>query len=831
MLKALKLTKEQLSLSAYLKLSSFICCIFMAVISYGQLSFQVIDEQGLPMIGVEAYSTDYALAAVSDNKGKITLSILPDADDDTRITIKYLGYQKLVVTVSELADLDDTIVLAPDSNLLEEIVLIGRNEIAKEALPYHIESIARAEIASTNPQTSADALAQHGQLYVQKSQMGGGSPVIRGFEANKVLLVLDGIRMNNAIYRNGHLQNAITVDPAMLERVDVIFGPNSLTYGSDALGGVVHFKTRDPDLQYLKTEELYTEGNYSLRYSSANQEKTGHLDFNLGGQRVASLTSLSFSDFSDLRMGARRTEQFPDFGLRTHYVSRVNSEDIELINPDPNVQIGTGYHQIDFAQKLLYQPDDNFQLIANLQYSTSSDIPRYDQLIDRSDGKLTFAEWNYGPQKRTMASVKFKFLQETSFYDKAIFIAAMQEVEEDRISRRFGRDDRSHQNEEVTVQSFTADFNKSLSTRHHIYYGANFQHDFVRSKAFDENIITGKVLQDVLTRYPSGGSEMTMYGLYLQYHLSTAKDQGHLNTGLRYSGTRLAFSYSEDDPIKWPDRFIDGLNSNNASLIWSIGWTQHYPQGWKWRALASTAFRSPNIDDIAKIRVKGEEVTFPNPELGPERSLNFEYSMGKDFRSSGRKLGSISMTGFYTKLNNAIIRAPFQDNDGSSVFTSGGDSYNILANVNAKSAIIHGFSFTGEANLWSRLEINGSLNITKGKVLSDQTDGEPLAHIPPIYGQLGFKYDMPKVGLRADYRFNCSKPIEEYGGSADNPEFATPIGALAWQTFNLYGEYKLMRAITFSLGVENILDQHYRQFASGVNAAGRNIIISVRGQF
>jgi len=805
--------------------------MMIATTGVGQLSFQVIDENGQSMIGVEAYNDDYSLAAVSNEEGIITLPLLPNTNDDTIITINYLGYQKLVVTLSELNGLGRVLTLDPDSNLLEEIVLIGRNEISREALPYHIESIAQEEISSTNPQTSADALAQHGQLYVQKSQMGGGSPVVRGFEANKILLVLDGIRMNNAIYRNGHLHNAITVDPAMLDRIDVIFGPNSLTYGSDALGGVVHFKTRDPELQYLKNEKRHTEGNYSLRYSSANQEKTGHLNFNIGGQQVASLTSISFSDFGDLRMGANRTDRYPAFGLRTKYVSRINNEDVEVMNPNPNVQVGTGYHQLDIGQKFLYQPDDHFQLIANIQYSTSSDVPRYDQLIDGSEEELTFAEWNYGPQTRILASVKFKFLEETSFYDKAIFIAAMQDISEDRINRRFGQDNRSHQNEDVTVQSFTADFNKAFSDKHQMLYGANFQHDFVSSSALEENIVTGEINEDVLTRYPSAGSDMTLYGMYLQYHMSTANQLGHLNTGLRYSGTQLSFVYDEADPIEWPEEFTEGINSNNASLIWSIGWTQSYKQGWKWRALASTAFRSPNIDDIAKIRVKRDEVTFPNVDLSPERSLNFEYSIGKDFKSAKQKIGSFSTTGYYTRLNNAIVRIPFQDTNGSSQFVSGVDTFNIFANANATKARIYGISILADVVINQSLELSGSINLTKGELINGQADNAPLAHIPPLYGQLDIKYDLNDIGLRAAYRFNGSKPIGEYGDSTDNPEFATSEGALAWQTFNLYGEYELFKGITLSVGIENILDQHYRQFASGVSAPGRNAIISVRGSF
>ena len=74
---------------------------------------------------------------------------------------------------------------------------------------------------------TADILTQSGHVFVQKSQSGGGSPVIRGFEASRVLLMVDGVRLNNAIFRAGHLQNIITVDNMILDRVEVIYGPSS----------------------------------------------------------------------------------------------------------------------------------------------------------------------------------------------------------------------------------------------------------------------------------------------------------------------------------------------------------------------------------------------------------------------------------------------------------------------------------------------------------------------------------------------------------------------------------------------------------------------------
>ena len=114
------------------------------------------------------------------------------------------------------------------------------------------------------PQTSADLLYYGGEIRIQKSQGAGGSPVIRGFEANRVLLVIDGVRMNNAIYRSGHLQNAITIDPYALERTEIIFGPSSVGYGSDALGGVVHFYTKKPKINNEKIWTLNGVSSYNL---------------------------------------------------------------------------------------------------------------------------------------------------------------------------------------------------------------------------------------------------------------------------------------------------------------------------------------------------------------------------------------------------------------------------------------------------------------------------------------------------------------------------------------------------------------------------------------
>ena len=175
------------------------------------------------------------------------------------------------------------------SILLDETV-IGANKFEenKKNVVQKIQLLKKKDIEWIMPQNSGLLLEQTGNVFVQKSQMGGSSPVIRGFEANRIQLVIDGVRMNNAVYRAGHLQNVITIDNNMIESVEILYGPASTLYGSDALGGVVVFNSLKPKLAGDK--KINTLGNAMVRYSSANNEMTGHFDFNVGGKKFASLT-------------------------------------------------------------------------------------------------------------------------------------------------------------------------------------------------------------------------------------------------------------------------------------------------------------------------------------------------------------------------------------------------------------------------------------------------------------------------------------------------------------------------------------------------------------
>ena len=221
----------------------------------------------------------------TDLKGKADISVLNKEDS---IFIFLFGYSSKKIILTK----DTSINLSSKSVNLDEIILsANRKPEHKIDVPFLIEIIKQKDIEFTNPATTGDLLSNTGQVFVQRSQAGGGSPSLRGFEANKVLLVIDGVRMNNAIYRGGHLQDVMTIDPNMLERTEIVFGPSSTIYGSDALGGVMNFYTKNA--QFSADDKILFKLNSMVRYSSVSNEQTSHLDFNLGFKNFASLTNIT----------------------------------------------------------------------------------------------------------------------------------------------------------------------------------------------------------------------------------------------------------------------------------------------------------------------------------------------------------------------------------------------------------------------------------------------------------------------------------------------------------------------------------------------------------
>ncbi|MDX5483328.1 MAG: TonB-dependent receptor, partial [Hymenobacteraceae bacterium] len=697
-------------------------------------TIKVIDKTTLqPLAGVMISTASGQAGLQTNTKGRADVSELLDTASQLRL--HYIGYQPIILTPAQLRALNYEVVLQQQSHSLGEVVISAdKFETQRRLVPQQVEIINRKELNFISQPTTADVMQQSGKVLVQKSQMGGGSPIIRGFEANKVLLVVDGVRMNNAIYRGGHLQNIITLDNSILQRAEVIFGPSSVIYGSDALGGVLHFHTLQPQLAGEGESHTFSGGAFT-RYATAPDEKTIHAHASYGRRKWGSLTSITVSDFGNLRQGSKRRSAYGDLGIRNYYAGRTSTgQDTMLLNPNPNLQRPTGYTQYDVLQKVLYKPSAHVSHTLNLQLSTSSDVPRYDRLTEGSGDQLKYAAWYYGPQERMMAAYTLALTRPTTLYDEARAVAAYQWLEESRHNRRFGKDLLSHQTEQVQVYSLNADLSKRMKL-HRLQYGLEVNYNDVHSVASEENIRTG-AHQPRSTRYPDGGSSMHSTAAYLT-HTWDIKPWLILNEGIRYSYVGLDAAFHDKSFFPFLE---DALQQRNHALSGNVGAVLLPGEGWRFALLGSTGFRAPNIDDLSKVfdSTPGT-VIVPNPALRPEYTYNLEASISKSIKDRLH----LELTGYRTWYRDAITVQPFTLNGQDSVFYEGQLSQ-VTANVNAGKAYLYGYSASAQADLTSYLSLSSSLNYTYGRIQEEHGD-TPLDHIPPMFGKTSLNLQLKRL--------------------------------------------------------------------------------------
>ena len=703
--------------------------------------------------------------------------------------------------------------------IAEVVISANKWKQNKREVPNEIVSISSKEIIFKNPQTAADMIGQTGQVFIQKSQMGGGSPMIRGFAANSVLIMMDGIRINNAIYRSGNLQNVIMLDPNLLSSSEVIFGPGSSVYGSDALGGVMIFQTLKPIFTNDKVMKVH--GAVMTRYATANSEKTGHLQLKIQNKRISNITGFTYSDFGDLRSGSRRPSSFPDFGKRTEYVARTNGVDHVVINDDVNIQRSSGYHQYNLMNKLSFRLTDNSELSYMIYLTSSSDVPRYDRLIQRGNtGELKYAEWYYGPQNFRLNSLNYSNYTSNVFYDGLKVIVSNQKVEESRHDRKFQSDKLRSRTETVDVYALNIDLDKTISDKSSVFYGVEYVLNKVASEAESLDIMTGEISPEA-TRYPDGGSEYGSLSVYGSYK-TVFNEMLVMTAGLRYSNVYLKSIFADTIFRKFPYREIE---IENRAMSGTFGMVIHPVPNLKWSLLFSTGFRTPNVDDMGKVfDSEPGHVVVPNEALSPEYTFNYETGLNWKIGKKMTLDGSL----YYTNLNDAMVRRPFSFNGDSSILYDGVNS-EVEALVNVGEAFIWGYSFGLAAKFSDRFGFKGRVSNNFGE---DTIEKVPLRHTNPMFGKLSLFYEDVKLKIELYSDFQGKRDLSDFAPSELNkPHLYTEDGSLAWLTINIRSSFQFSNVFGITAGLENILDTHYRPYSSGISASGINGILSLRGTF
>ncbi len=797
---------------------------------------KIIDKstgKGIPNVSIINFSETHS--TLSNKQGIADLKVFSTTDT---LVFHHTAFQTVLISYQELKKKEFKLALFPSViHLKETVISASRWEQKKEEVPMHIVQIPMSEIRLSEPQTSADMLGNTGQVFIQKSQMGGGSPMIRGFASNKVLIVVDGIRMNNPIYRHGNLQNVISIDPNSLEGSEVIFGPGSVIYGSDAIGGIMDFHTFNH--QFSENDSLVFTGNALVRYNTGNRERTGHFDVNIAGEKWSSVTSITASDFGDLHMGkSGLSEAFTSQMTKDDVVLRYDDQDSVVPNYDPYLARFSGYSQLNLLEKIAYKITDKKTMEYAFHYSTTSNVPRYDRLTQLSSGTPKYAQWYYGPQQWMMHALKYEDHKANGLFDDMKIQFAYQDYEESRHDRKLNSETLRHRTEQVQMMSLNADFFKALNGKNAIFYGLEGTMSKIYSFGHQENILTEEE-SAVAPRYPNN-SDYSTAAIYVTHRYLMASKLT-MNTGIRVNGI-YAFAPFSKEFYDFPYNKIEmtGLAPNAL-----LGIVFNPSKTWQMNLNLSTGYRAPNIDDIGKVfDSEPGSVVVPNENLKPEYAYNLDFSTSKTFADFIR----VDAGAFYTILTNAMIRDDFSF-DGQDSIVYDGELSAVQAIQNIGRVDVYG-AFAGVyADINKNISLKTQINFTAGE---DQ-DGNPYRHVPPLFGQthILFNFGHVKIDAFAVYNGEISPEDlspEEHGKTnmyLVDAEYAEAqlelpkdqrfneegLYSPAWMTLNLRVNYAMNENLHLSVAGENLTDQLYRPYSSGIPAMGRRVMLSLRANF
>ena len=799
----------------------FILYLFVPILSFSQ-TLSIRDwESKKPLEFVTVTDIDGKLQALTNEEGEVDISNFSKIG---KLEIRIFGYRSQFKTFAQLQEENFTIYLFPSVvNLQQAVVSATKWEQSRQEIPSKITTISMANRELLNPQTAADLLGISGDVFIQKSQQGGGSPMIRGFSTNRLLYSVDGVRMNTAIFRSGNLHNVISLDPFAIESTEVFFGPGSIVYGSDAIGAVMSFQTIRPDL--VESDEEKLEGSLTLRGNTANNEKTGHIHLKYGGQKWAGVSSFTRNDFGDLKMGNRGPEEF----LRPIFVVSTGGTDRLESNRNPRIQVPTGYQQTNLMQKLRYAPNNDWDIQYAFHYSETSDFPRYDRLIRfRPNGTARSAEWFYGPQIWMMNHLKVSQKSSNKVYDQVNVSLSQQRFEESRIDRNFNDPVRRDRIEKVDAYAANLDFLKEWPQKEtKFFYGAEFVSNKVKSSGTDQNILSGNINR-AASRYPNATWSSQAIYVNFQQRISS---KSLIQSGIRYNRFTLDADFSQNLEF-YPLPFSRSKNEDGA-LNASLGWVYTPQETWIFHVNASTGFRAPNVDDIGKVfDSEPGTVLVPNPNLKAEYAYNLELNTGKIISESIM----LDFTTYYTRLDNALVRREATMNGQDSIIYDG-ELSRVLSLQNAAFVEIIGLQAAIEIKLNAHWSFSSKLNVQKGTEETEDGARSPSRHAPPTFGisRIEYKNTKLRVQLFSEFARGFSfrqLPLEERG----KPELyaidenGNPFSP-SWATINLAGRYHINKTFSLSTGLENITDIRYRTYSSGVAAPGRNFTLSLTANF
>ncbi len=741
---------------------------------------RVADVNGNPVRDAHVYTSPARQNDVTDSEGRFHLANLPFGQ--YTLFIDHIGYSPLLIPFS-LSENNthinlDTLYLAAEVYSGQDIVVTAsRLQTESADTPRFTNLVSRAVIQKRDVATSAELLREEPGIFIQKTNHGGGSAIIRGLSSNQILLLTDGVRLNNSTYRLGNHQYLTTVDNNSLERIEAVHGPGSVLYGSDALGGVLNLISLQP--YYVDSARVKLSG--FSRYATADNEKTVHAAINYMGSSLFAYAGASYKSYGDLREG------------------RGEPQAVLSLNPGKKQTPG-GFDGYDANFILGWKISESQRLKFNAQFSRQNHVPRYDKYLYNNNYL-----WEYHPQIRSMAYLRhtlFKPFEAIQLWETTL---SYQIQEEGRRKQKTITAVLNEERDRTGTAGFSSVARFVPIGDHHIISGFDLYRDKVSSTAWR---INGANRQPAGGRYPDGAL-YDSFGIFLRDTYNGWKDTP-LILGARYSAYNTTFRL--DQPL-----FPEPLHLNFSALTLSAAVRHGLNRNNDISFSVAQAFRAPNLSDLAKIgESKGDTYEVPNQSLQPEQMLS--YDLG--WKLHTQKI-SWKTAVYYSRIDN-LISSAYSSYRGKDSIAVDGQLFRVKSKQNTGRAFITGLESAlhfQPAPLWM---VRLQMAYTYGYNLSLK---EPVGGIPPLFGEISTERQFRNWELSAYMRFaSAQKRLST--DDRDDPRIP-PGGTPAWYTLNLRLRYSLSPNIRLQLRLENILDRLYREHGSGINGPGRNGVISL----
>ncbi|MCH2105635.1 MAG: TonB-dependent receptor [Planctomycetes bacterium] len=672
--------------------------------------------------------------------------------------------------------------LAQDIVLPESVVTAPRASSAVTSSVAKVQRVSGEELRATGERSLPRAIAKAAGVWVQETSLGGGAPVIRGLLGNQILVVVDGVRLNDSTTRYGPNQSLNMIDPAFVERVDLIRGANSVIYGSDAIGGVISIWTRrqpagSEDSIGAELGLTAVSASSGLRADATYSGSAAGFGWVLGGTQ---------SDWGDLTIGGGEEQPFTGYESEGRFASLETA-----LERDVNLRFVARRHR-DF------------------------DVPRTDKLY-AGFGQVQpkNEDYRYSLQDRSGYLMTYTDESAGGFAEVFQLRLSLHTYVEERDKQKTGSDTATFEQDDVRSLGVGGDWKLTAGGRHELTLGFDHFADRVDSFRVDTDTMTGvSTLRDG-TFAP--GAEYSSSGVFLQDEL---QDLGawDVTLGARYSRYDFAF-----------DEFGGGahVEGDFDSFVASAEAARELGEGTRVVAVLSQGFRAPNLDALAQDGDWAGGTEVHNPDLQPEESVTAELVL-----EWSRERYDASLAAFATEIDGYIGRILTDAGDPG---TTGDEEY---LRINSGELLLTGLEYSARRYLGEGpFSLGVQAAYVRGRQYDENEaslDGVHARRIPPIFGRASLRYDSPdpaeKVGWSELSLVFAQEQDRLHPEDVSDPRI-DPDGTDNWATLNLDVGGRLNEAFDWNVGLHNLLDERYRVHASGFDAPGFGLVFGLRGHF